>query len=142
MRTIRARKASHFSRWSAVIKGMPLRRRSKWGVDHSPEGRAKRTVDGILFHSLKEARHWQTLQQWQRAGLITDLRRQVPYDLYAASGEVIAQYVADMTYRRWDKALGAYEAAVTVVDVKGARTPMYTLKRKWLAAQGVFVQEV
>lgn len=42
-------------------------------------------VDGIVFASQKEADRWRELQLLERAGKITELRRQVPFLLIPPS---------------------------------------------------------
>lgn len=46
-----------------------------------------RAVDGTVFDSHKEARRWDELLLLQRAGKITDLQRQVKYELIPAQYE-------------------------------------------------------
>lgn len=41
----------------------------------------KTTVDGIQFDSKAEAARWFELKLMERAGMISDLKRQVPYEL-------------------------------------------------------------
>ena len=60
-------------------------------------------VDGIKFHSMREAKRWQELKAMESAGLIKELRRQVPFVL---AESVILQgrkkpamrYIADFEY--------------------------------------------
>ena len=120
--------------------------------------RAKRTtVDGITFDSKREARRWQELKLLERAGKISDLRRQVAFPLYAAiimssddspfqEGETLsapimirsagypngrqAKYVADFVYVENGKRV--------IEDVKGGKatdTPLSRLKRAIVEAQ-------
>jgi len=111
------------------------------------EGKAERTVDGIVFDSLKEARRWGELKLLERAKKIIWLKRQIVYPLYAATccedryehgQQVVAKFKADFVYdehngQRW----------VTVVeDCKGAVTRMYALKRKMMLANyGITIRE-
>ena len=75
------------------------------------------------FESKREANRAFELQLLERAGQITDLKFQVPYEVIPANPpERAAFYVADFTYFK-DKAL-------VVEDAKGAKTPVYVLKRK------------
>ena len=93
------------------------------------------------FDSLKEFRRWQELKLMQRAGVIHDLKRQVPFELIPAqkeNGKVIERavtYKADFTYT---------ENGETVVeDVKGIRTKEYILKRKIMLWEfGIKIKEV
>ncbi|WP_410951243.1 DUF1064 domain-containing protein [Pseudomonas sp. S1(2024)] len=73
------------------------------------------------FDSKMEYQRYLNLKLMLRAGEITDLQRQVPYEL-TAGGIHICTYVADFVYKKQD---------VTVVeDVKGFRTQEYRLKRR------------
>lgn len=98
---------------------------------------AKKTVvDGIIFQSRKEAKRYQELKLMQRAGLISDLRRQVKYELIPKQqGERAVSYIADFVYTENGKTV--------VEDVKGVRTPVYKIKKKlMLWRHGVKIREV
>lgn len=89
----------------------------------------KITIDGKTFDSLKEGRRYQELRLMERAGVIKDLKTQVPFQLIPAqrdeAGKVIEKsvsYYADFTY--WEN------GRFVVEDTKGARTDVYKLKRK------------
>ena len=94
----------------------------------------KTTVDGITFASKGEAVRWQELRLQQHAGIISDLRRQVPYSIDIA-GIHICKYVADFVYR---------EAGQEIVeDYKGYHTPEYNLKRSlMLAVRAIKIREI
>ena len=102
------------------------------------------TSDGIQHDSQKEARRWCELRLLERAGKITDLQRQVEFELipaqyesyerYSKKGGKLADgmrlverkcsYVADFVY---------IENGVKVVeDTKGVKTKDYIIKRKLL----------
>lgn len=84
---------------------------------------AERTdVDGTVFASKAEFTYWKTLLNWQRSGEITDLKRQVPFEL-KVNGVVVTKYIADFVYL--DRSENRH-----VVDVKGVETPEFKLKRK------------
>ena len=95
------------------------------------------TVDGIRFDSKKEARRYKMLLAAQDAGVISDLQRQVRYQLHCAPGLDVATYVADFVYVRDDK--------VIVEDVKSAITrknAVYRLKKRWMLLEhGIEVEE-
>ena len=70
---------------------------------------ATRTIDGVVFDSKGEAKRWQELQLLERAGAISDLRRQVKYPLVIEGRPVLirsegypngraATYTADFVY--------------------------------------------
>lgn len=93
-------------------------------------------VDGVRFDSKKEARRWAELVLMERAGRITQLRRQVAVPV-VVGGEVVCEYVADAVY---------FEAGTKVFeDTKSPatrRNPVYRLKRKLLKAlYGIDVRE-
>lgn len=92
-------------------------------VSANKYGNQKTVVDGIKFDSKKEADRYRKLKLMQRAGIISDLKLQVPFILVPAGhGESAAKYIADFTYM---------ENGIKVVeDVKGYRTKEYVLKRK------------
>jgi len=98
---------------------------------------AKKTVvDGITFASKREATRYTELKLMQRAGVISDLRRQVKYELIPKQqGERAVSYIADFVYT---------EGGQTVAeDVKGVRTPVYKIKKKlMLWRHGVRIREV
>ena len=100
----------------------------------------KTTVDGITFDSKAEAKRWQTLCMLEKAGQISNIKRQVAYQLAPGVkllGETrnrpAIRYVADFAYLdKWGREV--------VEDVKGMDTPMSRLKRHLMATTlGVFV---
>jgi len=121
----------------------------------------KTVVDGIVFDSAKEAIRYQELKMLQKAGVIQNLRLQVPYEIIPeqreASDEVYSkgpkkgqpkpgkilerkvEYIADFVYT---------ENGQTVVeDVKGYRDggsyKVFVLKRKlMLQVYGISVKEI
>lgn len=100
-------------------------------VTETPDGR---------FDSEAEYRHWCHLKIRQRVGEISDLRRQVVFELAPA---VVIQgrkrppirYIADMTYTEGGKTV--------VADVKGAVTGEYRIKRHLLmSVHGIEILEI
>ncbi len=81
----------------------------------SNRGNIRCEVDGINFHSKKEAEHYQLLKQMQKSGLISDLKWQVKFQLNQGGTHSFC-YIADFTYLEKGKLI--------VVDVKG-----YDLKK-------------
>ncbi len=100
------------------------------------------TSDGIKHASQKEATRWCELKLLERAGKISDLQRQVEFELipcqyetyekFSKRGERLGEgmrvaerrcvYVADFVYTEDGKKV--------VEDTKGMRTKEYVIKRK------------
>lgn len=111
----------------------------------------KITVGGETFDSKREFRRYQELLLLQRAGRISDLRRQVPFELIPTQrepdrigkrggvkkGYVIERsvtYVADFVY--------TMDGNTVAEDAKGVRTKDYIIKRKlMLWVHGIRVRE-
>ena len=102
----------------------------------------KVVIDGQKFDSKREAKRAAELALLEKAGEISNLRRQVKFelipkqDINGKCAERAASYVADFVYL---DTVGR----LTVEDCKGFRTPEYILKRKlmlWL--KGIRVQEI
>lgn len=100
----------------------------------------KVTQDGETFDSQKEYRRFCELRLLERAGAVTDLRRQVKYELIPAQrvdGKVVERacsYVADFVYTE--------NGQQVVEDTKGYRTQEYRLKRKlMLWVYGIQIRE-
>ena len=86
----------------------------------------KETVDGLFFHSGKEASHYRYLRTLERAGEITDLEMQKTFELLPKQdGERAVKYIADFCYKN-------SEGVAVVEDVKGFKTKDYILKRKMM----------
>jgi len=95
----------------------------------------KTEIDGQVFDSKREAMRWSELKMLERSKIISDLKRQVPYEL-RVNGVLICKYIADFVYLD-------QQGREVVVDVKGVRTPVYRLKSKlMLACHGLRVIEV
>lgn len=101
----------------------------------------KVVVDGIEFHSKKEGNRYRELLLLERAGAITELQRQVKFELLPSQridGKVVERpcnYVADFVYWKDGKKV--------VEDTKGFRTKDYILKRKMLLYfHGIRIREV
>ena len=106
-------------------------------------GNRKIAFDGQTFDSKKEMRHYTELLLLEKAGKITNLQRQVKFQLIPAQrepdtigpkgghkpGKLIERevsYVADFVYT--DLQTGQ----TVVVDTKGFRTKDYMIKRKMM----------
>ena len=101
----------------------------------------KVTVGGITFDSRKEYTRWVELILLLKAGRISDLKRQVKYELIPSQridGKVVERacsYVADFVYTENGKTV--------VEDTKGFKTLEYIIKRKlMLYIHGIRIVEV
>ena len=100
----------------------------------SKYGNKKVAIDGIKFDSKREAQRYGALQLMLKAGLISNLRMQVPYQI-VINGKKCFKYLADFVYDDGGKEI--------IEDVKGFRTPLYRLKKKIVEAWfGVVIVEV
>jgi hypothetical protein len=91
--------------------------------------------DGQKFDSVKEYHRWGCLRLLERAGKISDLKRQVSFELIPKQdGERACTYVADFTY---------YENGQYVVeDCKGFKTDVYRIKKKLMKwVHGISITE-
>lgn len=102
----------------------------------------KITYQGETFDSKKEFEYYLLLKDREKRGEIIDLQRQVPLEIQPGfimpDGKKIRPitYLADFVYT------DAKTLERKVIDVKGFRTEIYNLKKKLLAYQGVFIEEV
>lgn len=111
----------------------------------------KVVVDGIQFDSKREATRYKELLLLERAGVISDLKRQVKFQLIPAQYRPVfdkktrkwkdrcvereCAYVADFVYQQDGKTI--------VEDTKGFKTKDYVLKRKMmLYFHGISITEV
>ena len=115
----------------------------------------KITVNGITYDSKKEYKRHVELTLLEKAGSITDLRRQVKFVLIPAQYEIFERYgkkgqrlkdgqrciekecayVADFTYQENGKKV--------VEDTKGFKTKDYIIKRKLMMwVHGIRIKEV
>ncbi len=100
----------------------------------------KVTRDGETFDSVKEYRRFCELRLLEKAGAVTDLQRQVKFELIPAQridgkvAERACSYVADFVYME--------NGQQVVEDAKGMRTQEYRLKRKlMLWVHGIRIKE-
>ena len=98
------------------------------------------TIDGIRFDSRKEANRFYQLRLMERAGEISNLRRQVEYELIPAqktpAGRAVrpVKYVADFVYEDHGKTV--------VEDVKGVKTREFRIKSKLMLWRYGIVVEI
>jgi hypothetical protein len=95
-------------------------------------------IDGLIFHSKKEARRYLDLREQQRAGAITELATQVNFPL-CVNQILVTTYIADFTYR--DR-----EGHKIVEDVKSKHTQKMseyqTKKNLMKAVLGIEIVEI
>lgn len=127
--------------------GWQYNRRNKYGA-------RKVTKNGLIYDSKKEARRAGILEALEKAGAITDLRRQVKYVLIPTQrepdtigpkggrkpGKVIERecyYLADFVYTI------TATGETVIEDTKGVRTKEYIIKRKlMLERYGIRIKEL
>lgn len=98
-------------------------------------GAKKTTVDGILFHSKREAEYYGQLKMMKRAGKIKDFKRQVSFSLYAMcdyESKKVCDHIVDFLVLTLD---GKKE----VHEVKGMETDVWKLKKKIFEANYTFI---
>ena len=134
--------------------------RVKTVATKSKYGSRKITRDGMTFDSLKEYRRYYELCLLEKAGIITNLKKQVEFELIPAQFETVPtgeiykrgsqkgmpkmkqvciensiKYIADFVYQENGKTV--------VEDAKGFRTEKYIIKRKlMLYVHGIRIKEV
>lgn len=95
-------------------------------------------MDGIYFHSKKEAGRYVELKLLERSGIITGLELQKRFNIYV-NGQHICAYVADFVYIE--------KGNQVVEDVKGMKRgtawAMYRIKKKLMkAVLGIEIKEI
>lgn len=108
---------------------MNIPKRNKYGA------RKLTSPDGQKFDSVKEFNRWGCLRLLERAGKISDLKRQVSFELIPKQeGERACSYVADFTYIENGK--------LVVEDCKGFKTDVYKIKKKLMKwVHGISIRE-
>lgn len=105
-----------------------MRRRSKYGVDLSEEGKIRRTYKGITFRSQAERRYAEILELRVRAGEITSWQYEPLRVPVVVNGDKIWTYVPDFFITLPD-------GRTEVHEVKGFRgMANWPLKEKLLRA--------
>jgi len=100
----------------------------------SKYGNKKVEFDGKIFDSKKELAHYLTLRMMEKAGVISDLKCQVSFELNPG-GTHSLKYIADFTYLE--------NGQLIVCDAKGYRTKVYKKKaRLMLQVHGITINEV
>jgi len=98
-------------------------------------GAIKTEIDGIKFDSKKEAERYGKLKMLKLAGEIIKFELQPRFDI-KINGKFCGFYKADFRIT-WKTGV------VTIEDVKGMKTPVYSLKKKIIEAMyGINIIEV
>jgi hypothetical protein len=109
---------------------------------HMKYHNAKQEIDGIVFDSKKEAKVYLDLKLLLQAGDIKEFKRQVSFELVPSqreNGKVVEKPVA---YKA-DFVVYHHDGTQAVIDCKGMRTAVYTIKRKlMLWVHKIRIQEV
>lgn len=94
-------------------------------------GAMKTTVDGIVFHSKREAEYYGQLKMMKRAGKISSFERQISFPLYAMWGgntpdesRKIGNHIVDFVV------VDIMSGQKEVHEVKGMETDVWKLKKK------------
>lgn len=135
-----------------------MAKRGVYQRNFSKYGAKPTIVDGIRFHSMKEAQRYQELVLCQKAGEIRGLQLQPRFVLHAAltladiSRErdpvKLGEYRGDFIYEERCAPRGGPSAMrrewrQVVEDVKGFKTPLYRWKKKHVEAQyGITIREI
>jgi hypothetical protein len=101
----------------------------------------KTTIDGITFDSRKESVRYSQLKLYEKGGLISDLRLQVPYELIPklminGKTERAIKYVADFVY------FDTVNKVEIVEDVKSIATMTDVFKLKYRLMKSVYNIEI
>jgi hypothetical protein len=108
-------------------------------IKYNKYSNVKITDDGFKFDSKKEHKRYCELKLLQRAGLITDLKLQVPFALIPAQSggyrkELPMVYKADFVY--------IADGLQVIEDTKGVKTDVYIIKRKLMKLNGNEIREI
>jgi hypothetical protein len=92
---------------------------------------AKKTLAfGLKFDSKWESERWGQLKAMEKAGVVTQLERQIKYEL-SINDVKICNYIADFRYLL-EEENGL--SKLVVEDAKGILTPEFKLKQKMMKA--------
>ena len=94
--------------------------------------RSKRcSFQGLNFDSILEKNVYIELLRIARKGKITRIDVQVPFDLHSNSGKKVCCYRADFLVK-------LHTGEPVIVEAKGVKTAIYTLKKKMMMADYPF----
>ena len=101
-----------------------------------------KTAREITFDSEKEAEYYLQLYLREKAGEITDIRRQVKITILDPFTDISGRkhrgiyYYADFFFKE------VQSSRIHFIDVKGFKTEVYRIKKKLLSYQGYIIEEV
>ncbi len=98
--------------------------RSRQMISTNKYRAVKTVIDGITFHSKKEAERYKILSLLESQGRIDNLRLQ-PRIALMVNGVKIGHYIADFQYDLSGKQV------IEDVKSKATRTPIYKLKKRY-----------
>lgn len=132
------------TKWTDVAQpAAETRQQAPDAPKRTKHGARKAFYDGQWFDSKLEARVWQDLKLWEKAGEIRKLRRQVKFSLFMHGGEHYGVYRADFVYEKHTMQLGFQRV---VADAKSPHTrklqAWQKVKRLMLACHNIGVQEL
>lgn len=88
--------------------------------------KSRRSVDGIVFDSVREAKRYGELRLLERAKKIDRVLCQVPFDVMV-KGKLLCRFTVDFAYRDLAKSVTIYEEVKSTGTAKDAA---YRLRRK------------
>ena len=92
-------------------------------------GSFKCEINGITFDSMMEGRYYAYLLEEKRLGHIKSIQRQVAYELQPGFKNFKGKKVLPINYIA-DYVVTDKDGNITVIDVKGIKTPEFRLKEK------------
>lgn len=103
----------------------------------------KTEISGVKFDSKAEASRWVQLSRMQEAGLISNLRRQVPFEL-APAVKIPGKHRMSPPLRYFADFVYVQDGKEVIEDVKGMQkvTEGYRIKRHLMAVLGYQIVEV
>lgn len=97
------------------------------------------TLDGLAFHSKREAKRYQALKLLEASGAIRHLELQTKYRI-EVNGVLICTYTADFRYAEFNRKEQRWD--LIVEDVKGFANDRWPMKKKLMrACHGIQVRE-
>ena len=116
---------------------------SELGGDSSSKfGNRKVKYKDLTFDSKREFEYYLILKDREKKGEIKDLRLLVPYTIQEAYTDSNGKKVRALRYKADFVYFDLRDCKEHIIDVKGYKTPVYLMKKKLLAAKGIYIEEV